>query len=487
MRSPATIRLNRRQLLRLSASAAVAATLAACSTAPPLRPTPGATAPDITPESTHPPTPLPPIATTTDLIPPSVAAWLRNYGVPFAGVDGLSDFTDLQPLVQMVGDAPLVGLGEATHGTHEFAAMKHRLARFLITEMGFTTFALEAGLPECDGIDTYVNGGSGDPVTLLRGLGIWPWRIEEMRDLIDWIRDYNSRLSAAARVHFRGFDMQTIDTAQEHVLALLREVDPDAAAQADARYRLPTVGYPGQESMTILLHASPAVQAEYLDAVRSVFDDLTAARVRYEAIAPPERVAVAVQNARVVIQGVDFIAAYARKQYGVRDAYMAENIGWLLDQAGTNGKMILWAHNEHIGATPAATDVPDAVTKSMGTWLRERYNDRYRPIGQTFYAGECNAIEGTLTEVTVPPPPNDSYEAALRQTTQPRLLLDLRNTQPSDIVRQWLSNPHLLHAIGASYDEADPDRYYGSVRLEEKFDVLIYIERSTPSHLLPAI
>lgn len=488
--------LCRRKLLRLSVAAVITAALAACSNSPSPASAPAARAPSPSPQATSPPslasvstgissaTPRA-ATTTTGTVPPVAVTWLRDNGISLATVEPSTDFADLQPLKRIIGDARLVALGEATHGTHEFSAMKHRLVRFLITEMGFTTFALEAGLPECDRIDDYVGGGGGDPVALLRGLELWPWRTEEMRDMIDWMRAYNAVLTAG-RVHFRGFDMQNLSMAHDNVLAYLRRVDPGAAAQAEVRYQLLAAGRPGQDDLTVLLNASPQVQAAYLDSVRSVYDDLAASRGHYETMATPDSFAVALQNARVVVQAVDFIAAYARKQYGVRDTYMAENVGWLLDRAGSGEKMVLWAHNEHVGATPAATDVPGAVTKSMGTWLRERYAGQYRPVGQTFYAGECNAVDGTLTKVTVPPPPGDSYETAFRQAMQPRLLLDLRSMSPGDAATIWLTGPHQMHVIGAVYDEAEPDLYFSSVRLAEKFDALVYIECSTPSHLLPA-
>ena len=116
---------------------------------------------------------------------------------------------------------------------------------------------------------------------------------------------------------------------------------------------------------------------------------------------------------------------------------MAENVAWLLDRAGTDAKLILWAHNEHIGAVPAATDAEGVLNKTMGTWLRERYGAAIRVVGQTFYAGTCNAVEGILTAVTVPPPPADSYEAAFHAVGLPRLMIDLRATEPGEAAHGW--------------------------------------------------
>ncbi len=120
----------------------------------------------------------------------------------------------------------------------------------------------------------------------------------------------------------------------------------------------------------------------------------------------------------------------------------------------------------------------------MGMWLRERYGDAMRVVGQTFYAGSCNAVEGTVTEVAVPPPPPDSYEAALHETGLPRAILDLRAVRAGPTATDWLAGPHPARAIGAGYDEASPEKFFNETRLPDKFDAMVYIQDSTPTRLM---
>lgn len=439
----------------------------------------------IAPGATFPP----PVGATvsTREAPSAAVAWMRDNAIRFATAEPNDDFSDLQLLKQLIGDARIVSLGEATHGTHEFQTMKHRLVRFLVAEMGFTTFAMEANLPESDRVNDYVQAGVGDLKQLLLGLHFWTWNTEEVRDMVEWMRAHNANPGPAPRVSFRGFDMQYIDAAADNVLTYLRRVDPAAAASAASRYTVLSLPHQKQSPLAPLESAPAGTREVYLADANALHDDLGAARSRYEVASSPDAFADALRNARVMVQGVDSLMALGRKEYGRRDRYMAENAAWLLDRAGPDAKMILWAHNGHISTVPVATDAKGMPNETMGMWLRAQYGTAMRVVGQTFYAGTCNASEGIVTEVTVPPPPADSYEAAFHGTGLPRAIVDLRAARPGAEATTWLDGPHPTHFIGAGYDEAAPEKYFENMRLARVFDAVIFIQDSTPTKLLPSI
>jgi len=290
-------------------------------------------------------------------VPPDVVVWLRDHGIPFATIEPGDDFSDLQPLKQIIGDARIVSVGEATHGTHEFQAMKDRLVRFLVTEMGFTDFAMEANLPECERVNDYVHTGQGDLLQLLRGLYFWTWNTEEVRDMVNWMRAHNASPAGDPRISFHGFDMQSISVAMGDVLTYLRQVDPTAATAADGRYKdLPGRSISNQDAAMRLRGGSAADRSAFLAGVQIVYDNLAAMQERYTAESTPGAYARALQDARIAVQGADYVAAEPAKQNDIRDRYMAENVTWLLSRAGTNAKMILWAHNQHVGTTPYVTE-----------------------------------------------------------------------------------------------------------------------------------
>ena len=141
--------------------------------------------------------------------------WIRQHAVPLTTVQNGHDFRDLLPLKHIIGDARLVALGEATHGTREFFQLKSRVVEFLATQMGFATFSIEANMPEAYLLNDYVLNGNGDPKVLLKGMGFWTWDTEEFLQLIIWMHEYNQ--SGKGHIAFTGFDMQSPNLAIENV------------------------------------------------------------------------------------------------------------------------------------------------------------------------------------------------------------------------------------------------------------------------------
>src|SRR5438874_3666950 len=143
--------------------------------------------------------------------------WIRANAIRFSTTEAGHGFADMQALKPLIGNARIVSLGEATHGTREFFQLKHRMLEFLATEMGFTIFSIEANMPEAYRLNDYVLNGPGDPAELLRRMYFWTWDTEEVLDMIRWMREFNK--SGKGRVEFTGFDMQTPTVALENVRA----------------------------------------------------------------------------------------------------------------------------------------------------------------------------------------------------------------------------------------------------------------------------
>ena len=154
----------------------------------------------------------------------SVTDWIRANAIKLSTVEAGHGFADIQPLKQIIGNARIVSLGEATHGTREFFQLKHRMLEFLATEMGFTIFSIEASMPEAYKLNDYVLNGIGDPATLLRGMYFWTWDTEEVLDMIRWMRSFNA--SGKGRVQFTGFDMQTPTGAIANLRTFAEKFDP---------------------------------------------------------------------------------------------------------------------------------------------------------------------------------------------------------------------------------------------------------------------
>ncbi len=157
----------------------------------------------------------------------TVTAWIRASAIRLVTPEAGHGFADMQPLKQVIGNARIVSLGEATHGTREFFQLKHRMLEFLASEMGFTIFSIEASMPEAYRLNDYVLNGTGDPAALLKGMYFWTWDTEEVLDMIRWMREFNA--SGKGRVQFTGFDMQTPTVAQEIVRGFVARYEPTYA------------------------------------------------------------------------------------------------------------------------------------------------------------------------------------------------------------------------------------------------------------------
>lgn len=451
-----------------------------CSPISTVESTPTAIPTQSIPTSTVLPTLATPSLSETPLAPsitvaPEVSTWLREKAIPFDTTDPNSDFEDLMPLKELIGDARIVALGEATHGTHEFFEMKHRMLRFLVEEMGFNTFAIEANWPEANLVNDYVQTGKGDPAELLSGLYFWTWDTQEVLDMIRWMRAHNENPGDTPLVSFFGFDMQFYKMAMDNVVAYLEQVDPDRAAQTTELYHC-FRQYSDRE--LIYAHLSEEIRTACRANLQTVYDQLSQQQSDYEARSSPEEFAWALQNARIVLQAEDDYVA-EEKGLPLRDRYMAENVAWLLDQAGPDAKIVLWAHNLHVGTY-------DYGLKPMGAYLRENYGDEMVVFGFSFCQGSFNSSKWPVgvTDFSVVLPPENSYEYTFHSAALPRFFLDLRGLPSDSPATNWLMTSHPLRAIGAGYDPSHAEDYFVPVILPDMFDVIIYFQDTSPSILL---
>jgi erythromycin esterase len=242
----------------------------------------------------------PPLATpspTSALIDPLAVAWLKQNAIPFKTTQPGSGFDDLQPLKKIIGDARIVAIGQDSHGTHEFQEMNTRLVEFLVEEMGFSTFAMEAAMPESFRVNDYVQTGSGDPAQLLSGLHFWIWNTQEVLDMIKWMRAHNTQ-PGASTVSFYGFDVPYSRLPMDNVIAYLKKVDPAAAEQASSLYRCSDRDLPRPADDSAVL---PFTQA-CTDNLQEAHDDLLKQQAAYERLSSPEEFARALQNAQIILE-----------------------------------------------------------------------------------------------------------------------------------------------------------------------------------------
>jgi erythromycin esterase len=379
--------------------------------------------------------------------------WVQQNAIPVTTVEAGHSTADLQRLKNIIGDARIVSLGEATHGTREFFQMKHRLLEFLVTEMGFTHFSLEANMPEAQKLNEYVLTGQGDPEELLEGMYFWTWNTQEVLEMIHWMRAYNA--SGRGPVQFTGFDAQISWGAADNLRSFLAAADPAYLPTAESAFAR-------VDAAEIIWRATPQDVA----AAVAVYDHMVARRNDYLASHSAEMVDWMIQNARVIVQVIGGIAGTTP-----RDQSMAENVEWILDHAPAGSKIVLWAHNRHVNRVPGW----------MGTYLDQRYGDDMYVLGFALGEGRYNAIgRQGLTSHQVHTPVQGSIESLLQATGMPRYILDLRHTA-AEAPDVWFLQERLLQSPGSVHFRC---AFLPSVVAQE-YDGLIWIDPTTPSVLLP--
>ncbi|HEY0014906.1 MAG TPA: erythromycin esterase family protein [Longimicrobium sp.] len=406
--------------------------------------------------------------------------WLAQNAVPFSTTDPGGDYAELAPLGAMIGDARIVGLGEATHGTHEFFRMKHRILEYLVREKGFSTFAIEATWAEANRLNRYVHTGEGDPEVLLSNLYFWTWNTREVLAMIQWMRAHNQNPGNAPKVSFYGFDMQHSRVAMDDAVAYLRRVDAAAADSAVGHYQcyrafqdLPQRSLPPYGGAV-----SAEVQARCHNGVVAVHALLARRADEFAAKSDRRAFDEALRAARVVVQNEDMRAGPDDQRVRLRDTYMAENVAWLGDVAAPGSRMVLWAHNAHVSRR----------APYMGTHLTTRYGNDYRVVGFSFYRGEMSAVvQGVgLSTASAVAAVDSSYEHQFHRLGLQRFIVDLRPLRSgAPQGAGWLLGPRLFRQVGALYNPATPEDFYLQSPLATEYDIMIHEDVTNASNRLP--
>ena len=415
---------------------------------------------------------------------PGAAALVRERGRRLEG-----DPAQYDALLEGIGDARLVLLGEATHGTHEFYRERAFITRRLIEEKGFAAVAVEADWPDAYRVNRYARGTSADEdaVEALAGFGrfpTWMWRNADVLDFIGWLRTHNEARPAEERVGFYGLDLYSLRASMQAVLNYLDKIDPEGARRARHRYSCFDRFGDEQEygyATTFGLHPSCEQEA--------VAQLLELHRQRVEYASRDGRVArdeffFAEQNARLVSSAEEYYRTMFRGRadsWNLRDRHMVDTLEQLLrflDGAHPGARVVVWAHNSHLGDA-RATEMGEKGELNVGQLVREAHGANAVLVGFTTYTGTVTAAgewDGPAHRKHVRPALAGSYERLLHDAGIPRVLLPLR----SDLdLASALAAPRLERAIGVLYlPESERASHYFRARLPEQFDFVLHFDET---------
>ncbi|SDX53519.1 Erythromycin esterase homolog [Geodermatophilus africanus] len=397
----------------------------------------------------------------------------------------LRDPADLDPLLDRVGDARVVAVGEASHGTAEYYAWRAALTRRLVTERGFGLVAVEGDWPDCYRVNRSVKlreGADADPRDALDAFARWPtwlWANDEVVAFCRWLREVNAGRPPDERVGFYGLDVYSLWDSVHELVGWLREHEPE---HVDTAIRALRCFEPFGEDGAEYAFASRFAPTSCEQAVVDLLQRLCEGRGRVEAATDPEARFSAEQNAAVVVDAERYYRAMVRgsaESWNVRDVHMVDTLDRLLDTA--DHKAVVWEHNTHIGDA-RATDMADAGMVNVGQLLRERHGaDDVVLVGFGGYRGGVvagSAWGEQVQRMSVPEARPGSLEALLHQEIGRDALLvwERGGVRPAELDRR------LDHrAIGVVY-RPDRERWgnYVPTVLGERYDAFLYLEDTSP-------
>ncbi|MEQ9551974.1 MAG: erythromycin esterase family protein [Coleofasciculus sp. G3-WIS-01] len=411
---------------------------------------------------------------------------VRQAAHPISGTS-----SDYEALLDQIGDARFVLIGEASHGTHEFYQQRAQITKRLIQEKGFTAVAVEADWPDAYRINRYVRGVSDDSDGIdaladFQRFPTWMWRNTDVLNFVGWLREYNDALPKdATKAGFYGLDLYSLYTSIEAVLKYLDTVDPEASAHA--RYRYSCFDHFGEDTQSYG-YATSFGRGEPCE--NEVVDQLVELQRRAADYAqrdgriPEDEFFYAEQNARLIKNAEQYYRSMFRgriSSWNLRDRHMAETLNQLVthfEQQGQPTKVVVWEHNSHLGDA-RATDMGAAGELNVGQLVRQQYEGDAFLIGFSTYTGTVTAASNwgaSAQRKQVRRALPESYEALFYQTGQPRFWLNLKEQNPAV---QGLHQPRLERAIGVIYlPETERISHYFQARLPEQFDAMIHFDET---------
>ncbi|MBD3884914.1 erythromycin esterase family protein [Phormidium tenue FACHB-886] len=414
---------------------------------------------------------------------PSIVNAIRQVAHPLTESE-----QDYDPLLKFIGDSQFVLIGEATHGTHEFYQQRAEITKRLIQEKGFIAVAVEADFPNADRVDRFVRNTSEDATATdaladFQDFPLWMWRNTDVLNFLTWLRQSNDALlDYGAKVRFYGLDLYSMYASMEAVLKYLDQIDPEAATRA--RHRYSCFDHAGEDSQSYGYAVTHELSHSCGDEAINQLLELQRRREEYAQRGRhgADDFFYVEQNARLVKNAEAYYRSMFQRQqssWNLRDRHMAETLEHLaihIAQQGKQPKIVVWAHNSHIGDA-RATDMKQAGEWNLGQLVRERYGQNAVLIGFTTYSGTVAAASywGDPPEFKqVRPALPESYEAVFHQVELPRFWLNLCQENSAVI---GLQEQRLERAIGVIYSlQTERRSHYFWSRLPAQFDAVIHID-----------
>lgn len=385
------------------------------------------------------------------------------------------DTKDLEVLDKLIGNSQVVALGEVSHGSSEIYKMKNRIIQYLAAHNGFNVFSMESNIQEASRINDYTINATGNPVQLIANMGYSEWNIEEVLDMVEWMRKFNG---GNDKIKFMGFDIRSCNGAIGELITAFKENSNIGNKLSYLKNSLDRVVQERAQSVSTLNLMKKSKKSDITEEIDSILFFLrnSVEQSKFE-----------VSQKELLYRSILTIEQYLKMKGAIdmtwRDKCMADNFMWI-KETNPNSKFIIWAHNTHI-AKNLFKDMSIPVYKVMGHYLAKELTSDYTNFGFSFFEGSFMAMgKNGYNSYKADTPLPGSLEYLLNQLNEPIFILDLKKIKydsPKEL--KWLLKELDYRAIGSlkgdGYDEFIRQR-----KIANDFDYLIFIKKSSPSQTL---
>ncbi|MFH6769049.1 erythromycin esterase family protein [Gaetbulibacter aquiaggeris] len=425
----------------------------------------------------------------TDFPEKDIINEIKLKAMPF---EDIKDFP-IDDLLDRIGDAQVVLLGEASHGTSEFYLMRQEITKGLIEKKGFNFVCAEADWSDAQQINSYVK----DKYTQNQWMPFarfpeWMWKNKEVLNFVEWLRAYNMKHEPQAG--FYGLDLYGLENSILLVIDYLEKKDTELAKLAKSRYTciMPYMSDPSIYGKMVLSNQLISCEKEIL----KMLIDLLKNKIKLNH--SPEYF-YAYQNANVVVDAERYYKAMyygSADSWNLRDFHMFQTLKSLLSYFGPHSKAVVWAHNSHIG-NALATEMYSRGEINIGHLCKEQFKNKSYHIGFGTHDGTVAAAHnwgGAMEIMQVNPSLLGSYENLCSQTQIANFTLPLRENDTGKKLRKLLNAPKLERAIGVMYrPKTERMSHYFQAVLPSQFDEYIWFNTSkavtpiTTSNVIPKL
>jgi erythromycin esterase len=394
---------------------------------------------------------------------------------------------DLDALIDQIGDRKIVLLGEASHGTAEYYSWRAAISKRLIQEKGFRMIAIEGEWADSYRVNQFIKGDLKDSlqvISLLKQYDRWPtwmWNNDEIGKLVSWLNRYNQDQLSKEKVAFYGMDVYCLWESMDELMPYIQGNDSLTRMAAAVRKCFQPYSADGIQYAIAVRDAAENCRAQTLQLYRSVLA-YTASQALDE-----ETKLIMQQHTLVALNGEKYYSAAAKSNatsWNIRDRHMGTTVKRLMDHHGPDAKMIIWAHNTHVGDA-RYTDMAAAGMTNLGQMIRSFFGpEQVYIVGFGSYIGKVTAADswgGSIRTMRVPKARRGSWEDLLHKNGPTNKLIFSNELRGNAQLREAIGH----RAIGVQYDPATESRNYVPSIIPDRYDAFLFVDETTALKPLP--